>query len=114
MHGMRTLPPPYIPPRWHLTLVNVLFVCLHNEGLMSRFSVATRRASSALAQLHLRSGAIGEFSNPRSGSYWLITTVVAEGFLPKKAKGMHDREIIEGEETHIIRCRKICMFMPHP
>ena len=49
-----------------------------------------------------------------SGSYGLITTVVAEGFLATKAERMHDREIIEGEETHIIRCGEICMFMPHP
>jgi hypothetical protein len=52
--------------------------------------------------------------SPALGSYWLITTVVAEGFLATKAKRMHDRQVIEGEETGIIGCRKVGMFVPHP
>ena len=48
------------------------------------------------------------------GGYWLKPTVVAEGLLATKAKRMHDREIIEVEETDIIRCGEVGMFVPRP
>jgi len=48
------------------------------------------------------------------GGYWLKPTVVAEGFLATKAKRMHDRKIIEVEETDIIRCGEVGMFVPRP
>jgi hypothetical protein len=44
----------------------------------------------------------------------LKPAVVAEGFLATKAKRVHDREIIEVEETDIIRCGEVGMFVPRP
>jgi hypothetical protein len=110
---LRTLQTPFIP---HVLIsrrsTGGLSALINHEGLIE----VQRRDQTGISDLvgptrRCHRG-IREFAP--SSSYGLITTVVAEGFLATKAERMHDREIIEGEETHIIRCGEICMFMPHP